>query len=338
MSENLFVVEFVVDASPTTSNIGIGSATKKYLNVRPWSPNFSTTQNEIDTQAVWVRLLGLPKGYYSDFLLKAIGQTIGPILKIHENIDSARMGHFALLTICVNLRKPLWNVDSDERIGTQRLQGTRMTIIKKNKDVKILEGKNFDSVHRKKRNIGESSVVLELSKPKDITSKNTGQEPLSMDVPRSRKPPDVRASRSEHIMVEGIWLLWSDNIKVDVIDLLSQMVNLKIFLDSIASSVKEPWILAGDFNSILDSLEHDSGVIRVKASCNFFDFLFKNKLRDMGFSSPRFTWSRGLQAREFELCQEIEEVLKHECHIPKLGLEVWRVVLELWPKIGFENS
>ncbi|TYH80005.1 hypothetical protein ES332_D03G103400v1 [Gossypium tomentosum] len=26
----------------------------------------------------------------------------------------------------------------------------------------------------------------------------------------------------------GIWLLWSDNIKVDVIDLHSQMVNLKI--------------------------------------------------------------------------------------------------------------
>ncbi|MBA0761387.1 hypothetical protein Gotri_024041 [Gossypium trilobum] len=535
MSENLFVV----DASPTTSNIGIGRATKKngvkilendtnktsykntlignsfrsnpvlkeeafalqegdYLRVRPWSPNFLTTQNEIDTQAIWVRLPGLPKGYYSDFLLKAIGQTIGPILKIHENIDSARMGHFARLAICVDLRKPLvskikingriqrleyellpnsgkgmlWPLDvsgmsivmnrnttvmgnknennqgvtaegSRFNVLDSRFQGkseqtmdknnkasnsatyqkknnlkakgkgisvasglqTNLNILKpnntvkaplngqKNKAVKILEGKNFDSVHRKKRNIGESSVVLELSKSKDITSKNTSQEPLSMDVPRSRKPPDVGASRSEHIMVEdnilmetidvedsrnekhmdwfsslpygdsriddvieklgfqnsfkieaigfswGIWLLWSDNIKVDVIDLHSQMVNLKIFLDSIASSVKEPWILAEDFNSILDSLEHDGGVIRVKASCNFFkDFLFKNKLRDMGFSGPRFTWSRGLQAREFELCQEIEEVLKHECHNPKLGLEVWRVVLELWPKIGFENS
>ncbi|MBA0707510.1 hypothetical protein Golax_019550 [Gossypium laxum] len=195
MSENLFVV----DASPTTSNIGIGRATKKYLSVRPWSPNFSTTQNEIDTQAVWVRLLGLPKGYYSDFLLKAIGQTIGPILKIHENIDSARMGHFARLTICVNLQKPLV---SKVKVS---LNG------QKNKDVKILEGKNFDSVHRKKRNIGESSVVLELSKPKDITSKNIGQEPLSMDVPRSRKSPDVGASRSEHIMVE-------DNILMETID------------------------------------------------------------------------------------------------------------------------
>ncbi|PPD89582.1 hypothetical protein GOBAR_DD13472 [Gossypium barbadense] len=107
MSENLFVAEFVVDASPMTSNIGIGRATKKYLKVRPWSPNFSTTQNEIDTQAEWVRLPGLPNGYYSDFLLKAIGLTIGPILKIHENIDSARMGHFARLAICVDLRKPL---------------------------------------------------------------------------------------------------------------------------------------------------------------------------------------------------------------------------------------
>ncbi|MBA0608818.1 hypothetical protein Godav_020999 [Gossypium davidsonii] len=576
MSENLFVV----DASPTTSNIGIGRATKKngvkilendtnktsykntlignsfcsnpvlkeeafalqegdvltemtdgipsitYLRVRPWSPNFSTTQNEIDNQAVWVRLPGLPKGYYSDFLLKAIGQTIGPILKIHDNIDSARMGHFARLAICVDLRKPLvskikingriqhleyellpnigkgmlWPLDvsgmsivmnqntgvmgnkNDNNQGVtaggsqfnvldSRFRGkseqtmdknnkasnsttyqkknnlkakgkgisvasglqTNLNILKPNNTVNGLSSSSGQGLvdDGKKRNIGESCIFLELSKSKDITSKNTGQEPLSMDAPRSQKPPDVGASRSEHIMLEdnilmetidvedsqnekhmdwfssltyddsrvddvieklgfqnsfkieaigfswGIWLLWSDNIKVDAIDLHSQM-----FLDSIASSVKEPWILAGDFNSILDSLEHDGGVIRVKASCNFFkDFLVKNKLRDMdprpilvnlgssGHNHQNTTcrpfkfiasWllhpefgdlelervtgilevrsSSGLQAREFELCQEIEEVLKHECHIPKLGLEVWRVVLELWLKIGFENS
>ncbi|KAK5846048.1 hypothetical protein PVK06_002314 [Gossypium arboreum] len=129
-------------------------------------PNFSTTQNEIDTQVVWVRLPGLLKGYYSDFLLKAIGQTIGPVLKIDENIVKASLNG------------------------------------QKNKTVKILEGKNIDSAQSKKRNIGESSVVLELSKSKDTISKNIGQEPLPMDVPRSRKPPDVGASRSEHIMVE----------------------------------------------------------------------------------------------------------------------------------------
>ncbi|PPE01421.1 hypothetical protein GOBAR_DD01564 [Gossypium barbadense] len=41
----------------------------QYLTVRLWSPAFSTSQNEVDIQVVWIRLLGLPESYYSDFLL-----------------------------------------------------------------------------------------------------------------------------------------------------------------------------------------------------------------------------------------------------------------------------
>ncbi|MBA0642962.1 hypothetical protein Goklo_027288 [Gossypium klotzschianum] len=62
----------------------------QYLIVRPWSPTFSTSQNEVDTQAVWVRLPGLPEGYYSNYILRAIGQAIGPVLKIDENTYSAK--------------------------------------------------------------------------------------------------------------------------------------------------------------------------------------------------------------------------------------------------------
>ncbi|PPE02244.1 hypothetical protein GOBAR_DD00703 [Gossypium barbadense] len=79
----------------------------KYLTVCPWSPNFSTTHTEVDTQVVWVRFPGLLEGYYSDFLLKAIGQTIGPILNIDENTNIAKMGRFARLVVCIDLRKPL---------------------------------------------------------------------------------------------------------------------------------------------------------------------------------------------------------------------------------------
>ncbi|KAH1121999.1 hypothetical protein J1N35_005159 [Gossypium stocksii] len=41
----------------------------QYLTVRLWSPAFSTSENEVDIQVVWIRLLGLPGSYYSDFLL-----------------------------------------------------------------------------------------------------------------------------------------------------------------------------------------------------------------------------------------------------------------------------
>ncbi|KAK5804210.1 hypothetical protein PVK06_031859 [Gossypium arboreum] len=45
----------------------------RYLIVRPWSLEFSTSQSGIESQAVWIRLPRLPKGYYSDCLLRVIG-------------------------------------------------------------------------------------------------------------------------------------------------------------------------------------------------------------------------------------------------------------------------
>ncbi|MBA0600213.1 hypothetical protein Gorai_006409, partial [Gossypium raimondii] len=48
-------------------------------------------------QVVWIQLLGLPKGYYSECLLCAIGQTIGPVIKLDEYTDNARRGKFTQL-------------------------------------------------------------------------------------------------------------------------------------------------------------------------------------------------------------------------------------------------
>ncbi|MBA0748295.1 hypothetical protein Gogos_005136, partial [Gossypium gossypioides] len=45
-----------------------------YLTVRSWSSNFSMAQNEINSQVVWIRLLGLSEGYYSNRLFRAIEQ------------------------------------------------------------------------------------------------------------------------------------------------------------------------------------------------------------------------------------------------------------------------
>ncbi|PPD94590.1 hypothetical protein GOBAR_DD08381 [Gossypium barbadense] len=63
----------------------------QYLTILPWTPDFSTTQDEVGIQVVWVWLSGLSKSYYSPCILKAIGQA----------------GRFVRIAICVDLRKPL---------------------------------------------------------------------------------------------------------------------------------------------------------------------------------------------------------------------------------------
>ncbi|PPR99269.1 hypothetical protein GOBAR_AA21382 [Gossypium barbadense] len=65
-------------------------------------------QDESDyNKAVWIKLPGLPEGYYSDFLIRVIGQTVGPVVKLDVHTDYARRGRFAWLAVCVDLRKLL---------------------------------------------------------------------------------------------------------------------------------------------------------------------------------------------------------------------------------------
>ncbi|MBA0856950.1 hypothetical protein Goshw_005210 [Gossypium schwendimanii] len=78
----------------------------RYLIVRPWSLDFSISRSGIESQVIWIRLLELPKGYYSDCLLRVIDKTIGSVVKLDVHTDCARMG-FARLVVWVNWRKPL---------------------------------------------------------------------------------------------------------------------------------------------------------------------------------------------------------------------------------------
>ncbi|MBA0800745.1 hypothetical protein Gohar_011162 [Gossypium harknessii] len=73
----------------------------------PWSLDFSTSRSGIESQVIWIRLLELPKGYYSNCLLRVIDKTIGQVVKLDVHTDCARMGRFALLAVWVNLRKLL---------------------------------------------------------------------------------------------------------------------------------------------------------------------------------------------------------------------------------------
>lgn len=75
----------------------------RYLSIRPWSMDFSTALTGFESQVVWIRLLGLPKGYYSDSLLRVIGQMVGPIFKMDAHIDGGQQGRFAKMAVSVDL-------------------------------------------------------------------------------------------------------------------------------------------------------------------------------------------------------------------------------------------
>ncbi|MBA0650012.1 hypothetical protein Goklo_017503, partial [Gossypium klotzschianum] len=76
-----------------------------YLTVHPWSLDFSSTNADMSIQVVWIRLPGLLEGFYSKVLLTAIGQIIGPVIKLNINTNLVRKGQFTRLAVCVDLQK-----------------------------------------------------------------------------------------------------------------------------------------------------------------------------------------------------------------------------------------
>lgn len=56
--------------------------------------------------AVWVRLPELPIKYYKPIMLRKMGQSIGPVLRIGAHTVSSSRGRFTRLCIQVNLEKP----------------------------------------------------------------------------------------------------------------------------------------------------------------------------------------------------------------------------------------
>ncbi|MBA0759840.1 hypothetical protein Gotri_022657 [Gossypium trilobum] len=92
----------------------------QYLTVRPWLPNFSMAQDEVESQVVWVWLHGLSKWYYSTSILQAIHQAIGPMVKTDDNMENASRGRFDLQRRATG-SGCLLNADSGEMEGKQML-------------------------------------------------------------------------------------------------------------------------------------------------------------------------------------------------------------------------
>ena len=64
-------------------------------------------------------------------------------------------------------------------------------------------------------------------------------------------------------------------------------------------SCLDPWLVVGDFNSVMTSDEVSTRGAFDQRSAGFFDWIFEQKIIDLGYSRPRFTWSRGDTASNF---------------------------------------
>jgi len=78
-----------------------------FLAIKPWQPEFSASDANLSQVAVWVRLPGLPIEYYDTVVLKKIGSSIGPVLRIDSHTAANAKGRYARLCVQVNLEKPL---------------------------------------------------------------------------------------------------------------------------------------------------------------------------------------------------------------------------------------
>ncbi|GMI96503.1 hypothetical protein HRI_003319600 [Hibiscus trionum] len=78
-----------------------------YLTVEPWSADFQTSQPFPTKIWSWICLPGLPATLYKRSLINAIGECIGPVIKIDYQTESGQRGIFARMAIKIDLRKPL---------------------------------------------------------------------------------------------------------------------------------------------------------------------------------------------------------------------------------------
>ncbi|KAL4362829.1 hypothetical protein GQ457_04G015580 [Hibiscus cannabinus] len=78
-----------------------------YLVVEPWTVDFSASQSHPNRVMAWIRLPGLPVTLYQRSIITAIGECIGPVIKIDYQTESGCRGRFARMAVSLDLRKPL---------------------------------------------------------------------------------------------------------------------------------------------------------------------------------------------------------------------------------------
>ncbi|KAH1045830.1 hypothetical protein J1N35_036614 [Gossypium stocksii] len=68
---------------------------------------FDPTQAYPSIVMAWIRFPALPSYLYNRKIITEIGELVGKVAKLDLNTDSRIRGHFARMTVYVNLDKPL---------------------------------------------------------------------------------------------------------------------------------------------------------------------------------------------------------------------------------------
>ncbi|KAJ4824931.1 hypothetical protein Tsubulata_024287 [Turnera subulata] len=163
----------------------------------------------------------------------------------------------------------------------------------------------------------------------------------------------------------GIWLCWMQGrISVTVREKHFQYIHVKVAWSSglscnvtavyasprpetrqefwqltrlLPSKFSEPWLIAGDFNSLLGPAEKQGGEPPLPASCRTFnEWIDECQLVDLGFKGPEFTWERGdvqerldraLADMRWRLAFPAADVI----HLPRTKSDHSPLLIRLWP-------
>ncbi|MFQ6643839.1 hypothetical protein Gotur_017254, partial [Gossypium turneri] len=105
---NYFLVKFrpIEDYTKALTK-GLWVIFGQYLTIQPWTQNFSTIQPYPHNVVAWIRLPGLPRYMYEKKLVKVIGERIGPVVRLNDNIDNSFRVQLDKITVFLDLNKPL---------------------------------------------------------------------------------------------------------------------------------------------------------------------------------------------------------------------------------------
>lgn len=117
-----------------------------------------------------------------------------------------------------------------------------------------------------------------------------------------------------------IWIFWNDSISVEIFSSFNQCCNLKCSrgrlswlasivyakcillrselwesLFSFGGSLSLPWLVGGDFNTVVSTKEMVGfSHVDSRSMEEFSRFILESGLQDVGFSVSKFTWSKQL--------------------------------------------
>ena len=108
LGKEFFLIRFgLVDDFDFVLENGPWFIGEHFLTIRPWEPNFKPSLACCSSVAVWARFPELPIEYYEFSVLKKIGLSIGPVLRIDTHTASEARGRYARICVQVNVDVPL---------------------------------------------------------------------------------------------------------------------------------------------------------------------------------------------------------------------------------------